>query len=289
MNVQVVCFFDEATFTASYVVWDPATRRAAIIDSVWDYDPAAARLSTASADKIIAFCKSENLQVDWILETHIHADHLTAAHYLKAALGGRVGVGAEVIAVQKTFGEIYGDGPDFARDGSQFDHLFSDGEAFKLGETPARFMHTPGHTPSCGVYLIGDAAFVGDTIFMPDYGTARTDFPGGDAGTLYRSIQKILALPPETRLFVGHDYKAPGRDAFVWETTVAAQKADNIHVGGGVSEADFVSLRQERDVKLGAPTLLWPAIQVNMRGGVLPEAADNGRRYLKIPLSEGEG
>ena len=281
---DVRAFFDAATFTVTYVVSDPATRRAAIIDSVLDYDPKSGRTSKDSADAVIAYVKAQSLTVNWILETHIHADHLSAAPYLKAQLGGEVAIGANVKTVQGVFGDVFNVEPSFKRDGSQFDHLFADDETFKIGEMDARALHTPGHTPACMTYVIGDAAFVGDTIFMPDFGTARCDFPGGDAATLYHSIQRIFALPDETRLFMCHDYKAPGRDEYAWETTVRAQKAKNIHVRDGVSEAQFVKMRTERDAQLAMPVLILPSVQVNMRAGDLPPAENNGTRYLKIPL-----
>ena len=281
----VKTFFDEPTFTASHVVHDPATKAAAIIDSVLDFDNASGRTSTASADEIITYAKMERLNVEWILETHVHADHLSAAPYLKKSLGGRIGIGANITTVQKTFGEIFNAEAAFLRDGSQFDALFDDGAAFKLGAIDARVIWTPGHTPACLTYVIGDAAFVGDTLFMPDYGTARCDFPGGDAATLYRSIQKIFALPDATRLFLCHDYKAPGRDYFAWETTVKEQRERNVHVGGGVAEADFVRMRNSRDKTLAMPKLILPSVQVNMRAGEFPPPDENGVRYLKLPLN----
>ena len=281
---QVKSFFDEATFTATHVVWDPETRKAAIVDSVKDYDPKSGRTRTTSADAVIAFVKAEGLSVEWILETHVHADHLTAAPYLKAKLGGKIAIGARIDKVQGVFKKVFNVEDDFATDGRQFDRLFEDGETFTIGKLEAKAIHTPGHTPACSTYVIGNAAFVGDTLFMPDYGTARCDFPGGDARTLYKSIQKILALPPETRLFLCHDYKAPGRDSFVWETTVAAEKANNIHVHDGISEDAFVKMRTERDKTLDMPVLILPSVQVNMRAGEMPPAEDNGVRYLKIPL-----
>jgi glyoxylase-like metal-dependent hydrolase (beta-lactamase superfamily II) len=281
----VKTFFDEPTFTATHVVHDPATKRAAIIDSVLDFDNAAGRTSTASADAVIAYVKSEGLTVDWILETHAHADHLSAAPYLKKALGGKIGIGANITTVQKVFGEIFNAEPEFRRDGSQFDALFDDGATFRIGEIEARVLWTPGHTPACLTYVIGDAAFVGDTLFMPDYGTARCDFPGGDAATLYRSIQKIFALPDETRIFLCHDYKAPGRDEFAWQTTVKEERDWNVHVGRGVTEADFVKMREARDKTLAMPKLILPSVQVNMRAGELPPPDKNGIRYLKLPVN----
>jgi glyoxylase-like metal-dependent hydrolase (beta-lactamase superfamily II) len=284
MNPEIKTFFDEATFTATHVVWDPETRKAAVVDSVKDYDPKSGRTSTASADTLIAFVEAEGLSVDWILETHVHADHLTAAPYLKAKLGGRIAIGARIDTVQGVFKKVFNAEEDFATDGRQFDKLLEDGETFRIGNLEAKVIHTPGHTPACSTYVIGDAAFVGDTLFMPDYGTARCDFPGGDARQLYRSIRKILALPPQTRLFLCHDYKAPGRDRYVWESTVAEQRARNVHVHDGVSEDDFVKMRRERDKTLQMPVLILPSVQVNMRAGDLPPAEDNGVRYLKIPV-----
>jgi glyoxylase-like metal-dependent hydrolase (beta-lactamase superfamily II) len=284
MNPEIKTFFDEATFTATHVVWDPETRKAAIVDSVKDYDPKSGRTRTASADAVIDFVKAEGLQADWILETHVHADHLTAAPYLKDKLGGKIAIGARIDAVQGVFKKVFNAEDDFATDGRQFDKLFEDGETFRIGTLEARVMHTPGHTPACSTYVIGNAAFVGDTLFMPDYGTARCDFPGGDARTLYKSIQKILALPPATRIFLCHDYKAPGRDQYVWETTVAEEKTKNVHVHDGISEDAFVTMRTERDKTLSMPVLILPSVQVNMRAGEMPPAEDNGVRYLKIPL-----
>ncbi|WP_300526779.1 MBL fold metallo-hydrolase [Maricaulis sp.] len=282
---DVKAFFDPDTYTVSYIVSDPDTGAAAIIDSVLDYDPASGRTQTRSADAIIADVEERGLKVEWILETHVHADHLSAAPYLRERLGGRIGIGEHVKQVQGVFGDLFNVEPGFCRDGSQFDHLFTDGETFKIGSIEAEAIWTPGHTPACMVYHVGSAAFVGDTLFMPDFGTARCDFPGGNAHTLYRSIQKIFALPDETSLFMCHDYKAPGRDHYAWETTVAEEKAANIHVHEGVSEDDFVAMREARDAKLSMPTLILPSVQVNMRAGDLPEAEDNGTRYLKIPLN----
>ena len=284
MQPLVEPFFDPATFTYSYVVSDPETGRCAIIDSVLDYDPASGRTSRQSADRLIAHVRAKALQVDWLLETHVHADHLSAAPYLKQQLGGRLAIGENITVVQNTFGKVFNAGTEFKRDGSQFDVLFEDGETFKVGSIEARAIHTPGHTPACMTYVIGDAGFVGDTLFMPDYGTARCDFPGGDARTLYRSIQKIFALPDETRLFMCHDYKAPGRDEFRYETSVAEERAHNVHVHEGINESDFVAMRSDRDATLGMPTLILPSVQINMRAGQMPPAEDNGTRYLKIPL-----
>ena len=285
MKPDVKTFFDEATFTASHVVSDPETKKAAIIDPVLDFDAASGRTKTTSADIIIDYVREQGLDVEWILETHVHADHLTAAPYLKEKLGGNTGIGDHVNIIQKTFGEVFNAEAGFNRDGSQFDALFADGATFSIGSIEAKVIHTPGHTPACITYLIGDAGFVGDTLFMPDYGTARCDFPGGDARTLYRSIQKLFSLPDETRLFMCHDYKAPGRDEYGWETTVAEEKANNIHVGGGVSEDDFVKMRETRDATLSMPKLILPSVQVNMRAGEFPPADDNGVRYLKLPVN----
>ena len=278
-------FFDEPTNTVSYVVSDPQTGSAALIDSVLDYDSAAARTDTASADALIRHVKEAKLDVQWILETHVHADHISAAPYLQQKLGGDLGIGEKIMVVQETFGKIFNEGTEFQRDGSQFDRLFRDGDSFKLGSIDARVMHTPGHTPACMTYIIGDAAFVGDTLFMPDFGTARADFPGGDAAMLYRSIRKVLSLPPETRLFLCHDYKAPGRNHYAWETTVAEERANNVHVKDGVTEEQFVAMRTARDKTLGAPKLILPSIQINMRGGNLPPAYDDGNVFLKVPLN----
>jgi glyoxylase-like metal-dependent hydrolase (beta-lactamase superfamily II) len=282
---EVEAFFDETTFTVSYLIKDPASQRCAIIDPVLDYDPAAGRIRHVSADRMVDFLRSRQLQVDWLLETHVHADHLSAVHYLKEQLGGRVAIGEQVRQVQVVFKKLFNVEAEFATDGSQFDHLFTDEETFAIGELQGKVLHTPGHTPACMTYLIGDIAFIGDTLFMPDYGTARTDFPGGDARTLYRSIQRILALPDTTRLFLCHDYKAPGRDNYCWETTVAEQRQNNIHIHDGVSEADFVTLRKTRDAESDVPRLLLPSVQVNMRAGELPPPEVNGKRYLKIPLN----
>ncbi|MCW5731558.1 MAG: MBL fold metallo-hydrolase [Alphaproteobacteria bacterium] len=284
MRPDVHAFFDEATFTVSYVVADPASGRAAIVDSVLDFDPASGRTAKQSANRIIAHVREQGLRVDWLLETHVHADHLSAAPYLKEELGGEICIGQNITKVQETFGKLFNAGSEFARDGSQFDRLFRDGERFNVGGIEAQVLHTPGHTPACMTYVIGDAAFVGDTLFMPDYGTARCDFPGGDARQLYRSIQRIFALPPETRLFMCHDYKAPGRDEYRWETTVATERRENIHVHDGVSEDQFAAMRTARDKTLAMPRLILPSVQVNMRAGELPPAEANGVRYLKLPL-----
>ncbi|SFU43054.1 MBL fold metallo-hydrolase [Halomonas korlensis] len=281
----VTHFFDEPTNTFSYVVQDPDSKACAIIDSVLDFDYAAGRTDVRSADEIIAFVKAEGLTVEWILETHVHADHLSAAPYLHDSLGGKTGIGARIIEVQEIFGKAFNAGTEFARDGSQFDRLFEEGDTFTIGKLEGRVLHTPGHTPACLTYVIGDAAFVGDTLFMPDYGTARCDFPGGDARTLYRSIQKVLALPSETRLFLCHDYKAPDREEYLHETSVAEQREHNVHVHEGISEDEFVTMRTERDATLGMPKLILPSVQVNMRAGHLPPAEDNGQVYLKVPIN----
>lgn len=281
----VKTFFDEGTNNATHVVCDPDGLSCALVDTALGFDPASGRISTEPVDPVISYIRAEGLTVEWILETHVHADHLTAAPYVKEQLGGRVGIGAGVKRVQETFAGIYNMGSDFVCDGSQFDHLFEEGESFRIGGLDARVIHTPGHTPACATYVIGDAAFTGDTFFMPDSGTARCDFPGGSAGDLYRSLQKILSLPGETRLFINHDYGAGGSRAFAWETTVAEQAENNIHVGGGATEEAFVSMREERDATLSMPRLILPAIQVNMRAGNLPPPEENGTQYLKIPLN----
>jgi len=281
---DVKAFFDEATNTFSYVAWDPATKKAAVIDSVLDYDPVSGRTRRASADALIDFVKSQGLEVEWVIDTHVHADHLSAAPYVQSVLGGTLAIGEHIRAVQETFGRVFNAGSEFPCDGSQFDHLFKDGEHYRVGSIDAFAMHTPGHTPACMTHVIGDAAFVGDTLFMPDYGTARCDFPGGDARTLYRSIQRIFALPDATRVFLCHDYKASGRDQFVHETSVGDERRANIHVHEGTDEETFVQMRTTRDATLSMPRLLLPSVQVNMRGGKFPPAEDNGTAYLKIPL-----
>ncbi len=285
MTPAVHAFFDEATNTITYVVRDPEGSACAIVDSVLDFDYASGRTDTRSADAVIGWIMAEGLKVEWILETHVHADHLSAAPYLQERLGGRIGIGERITAVQETFGKIFNEGTRFQRDGSQFDQLFREGDVFMIGQLRGEVLHTPGHTPACLTYVIGDAAFVGDTLFMPDFGTARCDFPGGSAETMWASVQKILALPEATRIFVGHDYKAPGRDVFAWETTVGAQKALNIHVGAGKSREEFVALREKRDATLAMPRLIVPSLQVNMRAGQMPEPEDNGVSYLKVPIN----
>ena len=275
--------FDEATHTVSYVVWDPATCRAAIIDPVLDYDHRTGRVSHRSADDLLGFVADQGLSVDWVLETHAHADHLSAAPYLKEKTGAPIGIGARITEVQRTFAPVFGL-DDVSGDGREFDRLFRDGETIAIGGLQVEVMHTPGHTPACVSYRIGEAVFVGDTLFMPDYGTARADFPGGDARTLYRSIHRLLALPDATRLYLCHDYKAPGRDHFAWESTVGEEKTRNIHVGGGVDETSFVAMREARDATLAAPVLLLPSLQVNIRAGRLPDPDRDGRRFLRIPL-----
>lgn len=281
----VKTFFDEPTFTATHVVHDPATRRAAIIDPVLDFDQPSGRTSTASAQAVVDYVNAERLTVDWLLETHAHADHLSAAPFLQEQLGGQLVIGTAITTVQKTFAKVFNEPADFACDGSQFDRLMGDGERFAIGEIPAVALHVPGHTPACLAYAIGDAVFVGDTLFMPDYGTARCDFPGGDARTLYRSIRRLLSLPGDARLFLCHDYLAPDRTAYVWETTVAAQRAANVHVHDGITEDDFAALREARDATLAMPRLILPSVQINMRGGHFPPAEANGVRYLKLPLN----
>ena len=283
MNPDITAFFDPSTYTVSYIVADPTTRAAAIVDSVLDFDPNSGRTSKASADRLIEAVRARGLTIEWILETHVHADHLSAAPYLKETLGGRIGIGEHVRQVQKVFGKLFNAEPGFAPDGRQFDHLFTDGERFRIGALEAEVLHTPGHTPADLTYVIGDAAFIGDTLFMPDYGTARTDFPGGDARTLYLSIRRILDLPPATRLFTGHDY-APGGRSYAWESSVTEQRARNVHVHDGVGEDEFVAMRNTRDAGLDMPRLILPSVQVNMRAGHLPPPEDNGVRYLKLPL-----
>ena len=283
---HVKAFFDEPTFTASYVVHDPGTRMAAIIDSVLDFDQPSGRTSFESADAMIAYVEAEGLEVEWLLETHAHADHLSAAPYLQERLGGKLAIGAEIVTVQKVFGKIFNEGTEFARDGSQFDRLLVDGDTLMIGEIPLIALHVPGHTPADMAYVIGDAVFTGDTMFMPDYGSARADFPGGDARMLYRSVRRLMRLPDPSRVFLCHDYKAPNRDEYVWETTMLAERTGNVHVHEGVSEEDFVDMRTQRDATLAMPKLILPSIQVNMRGGRLPEPEENGISYLKLPLNQ---
>ncbi|MBV0888280.1 MBL fold metallo-hydrolase [Komagataeibacter oboediens] len=285
-HVPVVrTFFDDPTFTATHVVHDPATMTCAIVDSVMDYDPASGRTDHNMAQEIVDYVTAEKLKVEWLLETHVHADHLSAAPWLQERLGGKLGIGESIIRVQDIFGKMFNAGTRFARDGSQFDCLFGDGARFMLGSLPVIALHVPGHTPADMAYVIGDAAFIGDTLFMPDYGTARADFPGGDARMLYQSIRRLLSLPDETRVFLCHDYKAPGRDEYAWETTIGAERHDNIHVHDGVDEDTFVKMRTARDATLSLPNLIMPSVQVNMRAGHLPEPEDNGVSYIKIPVS----
>ena len=285
ISATIQAFFDNDTNTVSYLVSDPESAESAIIDSVLDYDQASGQTSTASADAVIAAVREQEREVSLILETHVHADHLSAAPYIQEQIGGKIGIGAHITEVQETFGKVFNEGTAFERDGSQFDLLLSDGDELTIGSLPLSVIHTPGHTPACLSYVIGDAVFVGDTIFMPDFGTARTDFPGGSAEDLYRSIQRLFELPDETRVFTAHDYKAPGREDFAWESTIGEQKARNVHVGNGQDMATFVQMREERDAKLGMPRLILPSVQVNMRGGEMPPAEENGQRYLKIPVN----
>ena len=291
-RLHVESFFDPATFTFSHIVWDQASAQCALIDSVLDYDPKAGRTSTASADRLIDRVSELGLNVQWLLETHVHADHLSAAPYLQERLGGQLAIGSHITTVQNTFGKLFNAGSEFARDGSQFDRLFNDGDHFSIGGLQAVAMHTPGHTPACMSYVVRDhsvdplrtVAFVGDTLFMPDYGTARCDFPGGSAATLYQSIQRVLALPDDTELYLCHDYPPGDREPH-GVTTVAEQKANNVHLRNGVSEADFVAMRQKRDATLAMPVLILPSVQVNMRAGHMPPPEDNGTTYLKIPIN----
>ena len=282
---RIEAFFHEATNTASYLVWDEAAREAAVIDPVLDFDHRTGRVKTASADAILAAAAARGLEIGWVLETHGHADHLSAARHIKAATGAKVGIGEHIREVQRVFRPVF-NAPDVSGEGAEFDRLFADGERFAIGALSVEVLYTPGHTPACVSYRIGGAVFVGDTLFMPDYGTARADFPGGDARTLYRSIRRLLALPPETRLFLCHDYKAEGRDVYAWETTVAEQRAGNVMVRDGIDEETFAARRAERDAALEAPLLLLPSVQVNIRAGNFPPAEDNGVRYLKIPVRE---
>jgi glyoxylase-like metal-dependent hydrolase (beta-lactamase superfamily II) len=285
MNPDITAFFDEATNTISYLLRDPASDACAVIDSVLDFDYASGRTDTRSADTIITFIREKVWQLEWVLETHVHADHLSAAPYIQQELGGKIGIGDRITVVQNTFGKVFNEGTQFQRDGSQFDRLFAEGDTFSIGGLTGQVLHTPGHTPACLTYVIGDAAFVGDTLFMPDFGTARCDFPGGSAADLFDSVQKILTLPDDTRIFVGHDYMAPGREEYAWETTVGAQKALNVHIGAGKTREDFVALREARDATLAMPRLIIPSLQVNMRAGRMPEPDDNGISYLKVPLN----
>ena len=283
---QVKSFFDEPTFTVSYVVSDAATKKAAIIDSVWNFDHAAGRTSFESADQIVAYVEAEGLSIEWILETHAHADHLSAAPYLQQKLGGKLAIGREIVTVQGVFGKIFNEGTELARDGSQFDQLLDDGDVLMIGDIPLLALHVPGHTPADMAYVVGDALFTGDTMFMPDYGSARADFPGGDARHLYRSVRRLMQLPDATRVFLCHDYKAPNRDDYVWETTMLAERTGNVHIHEGVTEDQFVEMRTQRDATLGMPKLILPALQVNIRAGHLPEPDENGVRYLKLPVDQ---
>lgn len=285
MKADVTAFFDEATNTVTYLLADPTGNACAIIDSVLDFDYASGRTDTRSADAVIAHIRRAQLDLQWILETHVHADHLSAAPYIQNQLGGKIGIGAHITDVQTTFGKVFNEGSEFQRDGSQFDRLFAEGDRFHIGQLPARVLHTPGHTPACLTYVIGDAAFVGDTLFMPDFGTARCDFPGGSAAVMYASVQRIMALPDQTRVFVCHDYKAPGRETFAWESTVGDQKRRNVHIGAGRSMDDFVALRQARDASLAMPRLIIPSLQVNMRAGHMPPPEPDGKTYLKVPIN----
>ena len=284
MHPAVHAFFDEATNTLTYLLREPEGRACAVIDSVLDFDYASGRTDTRSADAVIAFIREHGLDLQWILETHVHADHLSAAPYIQERLGGRIGIGERITTVQETFGKVFNEGTRFQRDGSQFDRLFRDGDSLMIGQLRGDVMHTPGHTPACLTYVFGDAAFVGDTLFMPDFGTARCDFPGGSAEAMFDSVQRILALPDDTRIFVGHDYKAPGREHYAWESTVGEQKARNVHVGAGRAKEDFVALRTARDATLAMPRLIIPSLQVNMRAGHMPEPEENGISYLKVPI-----
>ena len=286
MGPDITSFFDEATNTISYIVCDPNGSACAIIDSVLDFDFASGRTDTRSADKLINFVKENKLDVQWLLESHVHADHLSAAPYIQMEVGGKIGIGSHITDVQETFGKIFNEGTEFQRDGSQFDKLFVEGDTFHIGQLRGDVLHTPGHTPACMTYVIGDAAFVGDTLFMPDFGTARCDFPGGSSENLFASIQKILTLPDATRIFVGHDYKAPGREHYAWETTVGEQKKKNIHIKSGKSKEDFVKLRDERDAKLAMPKLIVPSLQINMRAGNMPEPDEQGDVFLKVPINK---
>ena len=286
MGPDITAFFDKATNTISYIVCDPNGSACAVIDSVLDFDFASGRTDTRSADKLINFIKENKLDVQWLLESHVHADHLSAAPYIQMEVGGKIGIGSHITDVQETFGKIFNEGTEFQRDGSQFDKLFVEGDTFHIGQLRGDVLHTPGHTPACMTYVIGDAAFVGDTLFMPDFGTARCDFPGGSSENLFSSIQKILSLPDATRIFVGHDYKAPGREHYAWETTVGEQKKKNIHIKSGKSKEGFVKLRDERDAKLAMPKLIVPSLQINMRAGNMPEPDEQGDVFLKVPINK---
>lgn len=281
---EVTGFFDSQTNTISYVVADPETKQCAVIDSLLDFDQASGRTRTMSAEKLVEFIRKKELLCEWIIDTHVHADHLTAAPYIREQLGGRTAIGDKIPVVQRVFGEVFNEGQSFHTDGSQFDHLFKPGETYRVGSIEARALPTPGHTPACMTHLIGDAMFVGDTLFMPDYGTARCDFPGGDAGVLFDSIQMLFDFPDETRMFLCHDYKAPGRDRYVWETTIGDQKRSNVHVKDGTSRDAFIKMRNARDATLAMPKLILPSVQVNMRAGDMPPPEDNGIRYIKIPI-----
>ena len=286
MGPNITAFFDQASNTISYVVRDPNGSACAIIDSVLDFDFASGRTDTQSADKLINFVTENKLDVQWLLESHVHADHLSAAPYIQMKVGGKIGIGSRITDVQQTFGKIFNEGTEFQRDGSQFDKLFVEGDTFHIGQLRGDVLHTPGHTPACLTYVIEDAAFVGDTLFMPDFGTARCDFPGGSSERLFSSIQKILELPDDTRIFVGHDYKARGRDKYAWETTVGEQKKKNIHIKSGKSKDDFIKLRDERDAKLAMPKLIVPSLQVNMRAGNMPEPDEQGDVFIKVPINK---
>ncbi len=285
MDPIIQSFFDYDTNTISYVARDPNGSSAAIIDSVLDFDYASGRTNTTSADLLIDHVRDQRLKIEWILETHVHADHLSAAPYLQEKLGGKIGIGKNITIVQDLFGKVFNEGTEFQRDGSQFDQLFGEGDSVMIGQMRCDVMHTPGHTPACMTYVIGDAAFVGDTLFMPDFGTARCDFPGGSAETMFASVQRILALPDNTRIFVCHDYKAPGRDEFAWESTVGEQRAMNVHVAGK-SRKEFVKMREDRDASLGMPKLIVPSLQVNMRAGKMPEPEKDGTVFLKVPVNK---
>jgi len=286
MGPDITAFFDDATNTISYVVRDPNGSSCAIIDSVLDFDFPSGRTDTRSADKLVSFVRDNNLDVQWLLESHVHADHLSAAPYIQMKVGGKIGIGSRITDVQETFGKIFNEGTEFQRDGSQFDELFVEGDTFHIGQLRGDVLHTPGHTPACMTYVIEDAAFVGDTLFMPDFGTARCDFPGGSSEKLFSSIQKILALPDSTRIFVGHDYKAPGRENYAWETTVGEQKNKNIHIKVGKSKDEFVKLRDERDATLSMPKLIVPSLQVNMRAGNMPKPDEQGDVFIKVPINK---